>query len=100
MKTEMLESKKFANEDLMNQVTTKVNHLGFCIVVANKSIKMAANKNEAINESVLEQKALMMISSFVQALTFISLKKHGTTLPAHILAKDEIAEGIFLFGKE
>ena len=56
----------------MNQMTTKVNHLAFCIVMAYKSINTAINKADSFDENLIEQKTLEIGPIFIDQLTYLS----------------------------
>jgi len=74
----------------MNQITTKVNHLGFSLAMADKSIRSILQKAPDMNESVIEKKSLEMSGVFLEQLIFLSLKKHGISIQPHTLAKDDM----------
>lgn len=77
--------------DLMNQITTKVNHLAFCIAMVNKSISTAITKAENFDENLIEKRAQEIGSIFIDQLVFLSQKKHGTTVKSSYLSEDQTA---------
>lgn len=90
LKIEYGQNKTTISVELMNQITTKVNHLGFSIAMADKSIRGILQKAPDLNESIIEKKSLEMSLAFLEQLIFLSLKKHGISIQPDKLAKDDM----------
>jgi hypothetical protein len=90
LKIEYGQNKTTISVELMNQITTKVNHLGFSIAMADKSIRGILQKAPDLNESIIEKKSLEMSPAFLEQLIFLSLKKHGISIQPDKLAKDDM----------
>jgi hypothetical protein len=78
--------KNNASSDMMADLTAKVEHLGMCLLLANKSIKTLLEMSSSYDASQAETLALSVLPSFIERVIMLNFKRFKIHVDQSLLA--------------
>lgn len=87
IKEELDNLKHNASSDMMADLTTKVEHLGMALLLANKTIKNLLDSSSSFDASLAETLALSILPAFIDRVIMINFKRFKIHLDPSLLAQ-------------